>query len=415
MFPPFTPRPYTPPAPPAPPVVLPRPTMAAWGNIEIPSDTTVIAADARLVAVLSLYPASPPRPELNQWLSGDAVILRADAVLLSGGVLNIVISNAILEASAQLIASYVSGTTIPATWTLLVAAPELRMGSVLTQPGGGGGGDTAGINWLKWSQIGALNFTIDRSNIAGQMPLPLRGALWAILRHGRDIMLYGRNGVYKLIPAGNAYGYQPMLDIGLRSKRAVADCGPIVGGLHYFVDAHSRLWKVADGLELLDYREWLSGLSTIVLSFDPITRLLYLCDGTTGYVYNVETGSFGKGPATITAIGAQGGSLYVCASGAITVPNFAFSTDITDFKTRKGKTVHSFEVGVDTTLTLEGAIDYRLQKQASFLSTNWYPIDSRGQCYVNAYGYEFRFKVRATTGGWFHLDSVRVYGDVHAH
>lgn len=409
MFPPFQPRAYTPDSP-RPLLVLPRPKIAAWMDITIPADP--MSADAQLIAVLSLSIPPTRRPELDQWLvdeDEDGVVLEADAQLLSGGLLNDSITGAVLQAAATLLGSYVSGTTIVAASALLVASPELRVGGILVQSGATG--ETVGSNWLRWSKIGALDFTIDRSNVAGQAPLPVNGTIYAILQRGTIPVVYGRNGVFALQPAATSYGFRRLLDIGLKSKLAVTDTGEA----HYFVDAHARLWKYGDGLQLLDYREWLGGLSSPALSFNPQTRLLYICDGTLGYVYNVDSGSMGKGPATVTGIGSRSGSLSVVASGTMTIPVFAVTTDITDFGTRKMKSIQSLEVGVDTALTLQAAIDYRHYKSSAFLQTSWRTIDRRGQVFIACMGTEFRFLVKATSAGVFHLDSLKVNGVVHAH
>ena len=410
MYPPFRPRAYTPPAPPPSLVVLPRPQMAAWGDITIPADTTLLSADATLIAVLSLSIPPYRDPTLDQWLSGEEfVVLEADAELLSGGLLHTTIMDAVLDAAALLLGTYVSGTTIYAASALLAANAELRYGGALVQSGALG--EAVGSNWLRWSKIGALDFTIDRSNVAGQAPVPVNGPLYAILQRGNTLLAYGRNGVFVLQPAGISYGTRQILGIGLKSQLAVIDTGEA----HYFVDAHARLWKYGDGLQLLDYREWLSGLASPALSFNPQTRLLYICDGTLGYVYNVDSGSLGKGPATVTGIGSRSGSLYVTASGTMTIANFAITTDITDFGTRKMKSIQSLEVGVDTSLTLQAAIDHRHYKASSFLQTSWRTIDRRGQVFIACMGTEFRFLVKATGAGVFHLDSLKVNGVVHAH
>lgn len=402
MFPPFPQRPSTP-VPPQPLFVLSQPKIAAWMDITIFADP--IEANPAIIAVLSQFPTIPPDPALDQWFFPDPI--QADPALI-GSWGNITILDQIISASPSLIGSWVSGLIISPA--LLTANPELRFGGITIQTIVVG--ETAGSNWLRWSKIGSLDFAQDRSNVANQMPLPFRGAIWAILRRGSAIIVYGKNGAAVLNPAATAFGYTVLPLAGLKSKQAVVDTGEA----HFCVDSQGRLWKLSEQPpQLLDYREWLSTLTSPVLSYHPERRLLYLCDGTNGYVYNVDTGSMGKGPATVTGLGLQSGTLYAVASGTMTIPNFAYTTDITDMGTRKGKTVHSFEIGVDTTLTLEGAINYRLQKQASFLSTNWYPIDSRGQCYINAYGYEFQFKARATSAGWFHVDGLRVYGEVHAH
>jgi hypothetical protein len=315
-----------------------------------------------------------------------------------------------------------------ATGTLLLSGTGLRVVGVhasiatgtLTLSGllsafttqSAGIGETAGSNWLRWSKIGQLNFTIDRSNEAGQMPLPFRGALYAIMRRGASVIVYGKNGVALLSHGGVAFGYTVLLHVGLKSKQAVVD----TGDAHYFIDSKARLWKLTDGPpQLLDYREWLGGLGSPVMTFHPERRLLYMCDGTLGYVFNPDTNSLGKGPATVTGVGLQSGTLYVTASGAMTIPNFEITTDITDFGTRKAKSIQSLEVGLDSGLTIQAAIDYRHNKQAAFLTTNWYTVDSRGQVFIACLGYEFRFKLKATAAGVFHVDSLRVNGVIHAH
>jgi hypothetical protein len=388
--------------------VLSQPKIAAWMDITIPADP--LSADATLIAVLSLYPTTPRDTTLDQWLSGEtSVVLKADAKLLSAGVLEVTIFGSVFDAAALLLGRYVSGTTIVSTSTLLVASLELRVGGVSVQSSALG--EPVGSNWLRWSKIGSLDFTIDQSNIAGQMPLPTHGAIYQILQRDQAILVYGRNGVFSLNPVNMAFGYKQLLHVGLKSKQAVID----TGDAHYFIDALARLWTWDTGPQLLDYREWLGGLSSPVLSFNPNTRLLYLCDGTLGYVYNVDSHSFGKGPATVTGIDSLYGSVYVVASGTMTIPAFAITTDITDFGTRKMKSIQSLEIAADTTLTLQAAIDYRHDKAAAFLTTSWQTIDRRGQVFIACLGSEFRFLVKATSAGVFHVDSLIVNGVVHAH
>jgi len=364
-----------------------------------------MTADAKLIAVLSMYPAHPRDSSLDQTFFEG--VLEADAMLL-GVYLNIEITGNVLAAEGGLYGRYVAGVLVSSA--IMSANPELRYGGVSSQ--GGGVGEHAGSNWLRWSEIGVLDFTQTRSNVAGQMPLPFKGTIYAILKRGSAIMVYAKNGVAVLAPTGVAFGYTVLSNTGLKNKLAVID----TGDAHYYVDSKGRLYTVKNGPPtLLDYREWLVGLGAVAMAFNPDTRLLYIGDGTTGYLYNVDTGGFGKGPATVTGAGIQDGTLHAVASGTMTIPNFEIKTDVTDFGTRKGKSIQSLEVGLDSTLTIQAAIDYRHEKQSAFLTTNWYTVDGRGQVFIACMGYEFRFKLKATTAGVFHVDSLRVNGVVHAH
>ena len=53
-------------------------------------------------------------------------------------------------------------------------------------------------NWLKWSKIGDFDFTQDKSNIAGEMPLDWPGDIWHIGKLHKDIIVYGSGGITML-------------------------------------------------------------------------------------------------------------------------------------------------------------------------------------------------------------------------
>lgn len=382
--------------------------IATMWPVSITAEPFVIELSLR--GIYSSSTASDRDSTLDQTFAADAFEIELS---LHGEWLNKTFaSSALFEIELSLDGEWLDNITIASA--LFVIELDLNRGGTGAWLGGPTWTSTSGpqSNWVKWSQIGVLDFTQDRSNVAGQMPLPWKGAVWAIKRRGDRIVVYGKNGVATLVTGGTAFGYQTLPTAGLKSKLAVCDTGEA----HYFVDSQNRLWKLGQGLELLDYREWIATLgSTIAIVFNPDTRLLYIDDGTIGFVYNVDSGSMGKGPATVTGIGLQDGTLYVVASGTMTIPDFAITTGVEDFGTRKGKTVRYLEAAVDTTLTLQGSADYKLDKAGSFTSLDWYPFDSRGHCYLNCYGYEFRFKVRATSAGWFHLDRLSAWGVTHAH
>lgn len=426
MYPPYLPRPTVPPPPTPPLLVLPRPGVAAWHDVWI-VEGTIISADPAVVGVLSQY-LNPwtRRPELDQtWYDPDTFedddedddgdneeelgFITAEPALIGSWLQNTFFSP-IISASPSLVGTWAEGVGVSTSYSVIAGNAELLSGYITSQASAAPG-EAIGANWLRWSKIGVADFTIGRSNEAGQMPMPWQGSVWQIAQRGKQIIVYGENGVALLNSSGVTYGHSTVLKVGLKNKLAFCD----IGEAHYFIDSFSRLWKWGEGPQLLDYREWLATLTNPILAFDPNTRLLYICDGTNGYVYNVDTGSMGKGPATYTGIQQIGGTLYVTKSGAVSVANFAITTDILAVGPRKATTVRYVEANVDTTLTLQGSLDYRLEKHSSFLSTDWYPFDLRGHCWLNTYGYEFRVKVRATSGGWFHLDRLAVYGDSHAH
>lgn len=418
MFPPYPPRPSPPPVAPQPLIVLPLPKMAAWTSVSVTSTPLSI-----LVSIRGVYSSSGSEirdPDLDLFIDAQEIFGGdPDDNIFEGAHIELTLYGEWLDKTFR--AS--TGVTIPSievsvrgTWTksfTVVASPlviEVEFAPSWLGQWTSTGSTTSKLNWVRWSKIGQLDFTIDHSNVAGERPLDWKGTVQVLLWHGDKIIAYGSNGVSVLTPSGTNYGLQTISTRGIRGKQAVADCD----GVHYFVDRDAQLWKFGQGLEILDYSEYLGELGTsVVLSYDKLDQLLYICDGTKGFVFNPEAQSLGRGPANITGIVIQDGVRSITASAAITMPTFEITLDTYDLGSRKGKTVRSIEAGYDTSLVLEGSLNYRLENTGSLTSLGWYTFDKRGHCYLNSYGYEFQFSVRAPSAGWFRLDYLMVHGHVH--
>lgn len=267
-------------------------------------------------------------------------------------------------------------------------------------------------NWVKWSDIGYLDFTVGKDNVAGERPLDWKGFVYCVKKLGTKIAVYGENGVSFLVPAGTVFGMETVYRIGLKGKHAVSGDN----AKHFFVDNAGELWKVSDNLQKLGYAEYLNELNkSIVLSYDEERNLLYICDGVLGYIYNAATGSFGEGPENITGIGYRSGTEYVAASSAITTAPFEICTDIFDLGSRAGKTIFSVELGTDLTGALSVSVDWRRDKSSEFTQTPWYTVSAHGRAIVVAYGREFRFRVKAASYEYFELDYIKVNGVADAY
>jgi len=276
-------------------------------------------------------------------------------------------------------------------------------------------------NWIKWSNIGSLDFTIWKDNIAGERPMDWKGWIYAIKKLGNKVVVYGEGGVSMLVPTGTAFVLQTVYRIGLKGKQAVAGNESV----HFFVDTKGQLFIFGEAVskaslfeaasypEKLDYSEYLANMTNPVLSWDELNSLLYICDGTTGYVYNPRDKSLGKGPANITGISSQGGTLYVAAPATITTPVFEICTDIYDFNTRRGKTIRNVQLGADITKTLSVALDYRRDKATVFSTTDWRPVNAQGIAFITCFGQEFRVKVKSSAYEYFELDYLMISGKIH--
>lgn len=270
--------------------------------------------------------------------------------------------------------------------------------------------ETLHKNWVRWSNIGELDFTIWKDNIAGERPLDYNGWVYCLKKLGNKVIAYGQNGVSALVPVGNTYGLQSVYRLGLKGKHAV--CG--TDAEHYFVDVTGQLWRLADNIEKLDYSEFLSNLaSTAVLSYDQENGLIYLCDGGTGYVYSPSDKSLGEGPINITGIGSQSGTLYTAAASTISTPTFEICTDIFDFGTRKAKTIHNVQIGTDLTSTLSVAVDCRRDKSSTFETIPWREVNDDGVVHTTCYGNEFRFRIKSSSYEYFEIDYVTINGVIN--
>lgn len=270
-------------------------------------------------------------------------------------------------------------------------------------------------NWVAWSDIGAMDFTIGKSHEAGRKVMEWSGWTWAVKKLGNRAIAYGENGVTALFPDPDDpkdFGSDEIYRVGLKGKHAC--CGD--DKIHFFIDNKGQMFMFAESLTLLDYSEYLSDMATnLVMSYDPESGLVYICDGSLGYVYSSRTGSLGEGPVNVTGIYPQGGTLYVASPAAITTEPFEICTDIYDLGTRSGKNIYSLELGTDLTQTLSVAIDHRLDKSAAFETTDWYAVDARGMVFIPVYCQEFRIRARLATYEYFELDHIIVNHSINAH
>jgi hypothetical protein len=264
-------------------------------------------------------------------------------------------------------------------------------------------------NWVKWSKVGFLDFTIDQSNVAGERPVDWKGWIYSIRKLGDRIIVYGENGVTVIKPSDINMGMTTIYRIGIINPGAVSGDD----GVNFFVDKESKLLKIDNKVTLLDYSEFISKLGTVILTYDKRKELLYICDGTLGFVYGARTESFGQGPPNITGVDSQSGVLYVVAPDVIVTPKFNICTDIYDFGTRKPKTIETLEVGSDLTDDLYASVDYKVSYKDSFKQIPWFLVNPGGKSYPKCYGVEFRFRLKSFIYEYFEIDYLKIKGQIH--
>lgn len=295
--------------------------------------------------------------------------------------------------------AYIKGILVSAS--PFVATSSLK-GDITTQ--------SVGMGWVRWSNIGNLDFTVGRDNIAGERPLDWKGPVYLIKKLNNKVVVYGNSGISILVPAGNSFGLNTIYRVGLKGKNAV--CGDDTK--HFYIDDKGQLWRLGEGLDKLDYSEYLSAMSSsVVMNYDNAKNLVYICDGTLGYVYNPETKSLGAGYVNISGFGYQGDISYFTSPATIVTPPFEICTDIYDFGTRGPKTIWSVEVGTNLTQVLSVCINHRKDKAGSFSTTPWITTNAGGVAFIPCYANEFQIKVRAAGYEAFEIDYINVSGAIH--
>ena len=350
----------------------------------------------RSIAVMSFAPGSAPNldlalyfPWFNEDLDGLAVGSYGEFAPVLG------------DALSQLAVSSEGGIFVALVLDENTSALAVTSESyIYTQP--------AKANWIKWADIGSLDFTINRGGVAGERLLDWGGIVYQILQLGSKVIVYGLNGVSIMTPHGVSYGMQTIHRRGIKGRNACI-------GLdfeHFFIDDLGELYSVKDQLQLIGYKEYLSNMTSPVLSYDNSSELLYICDDTYGFVYNPKTQSLGEGPINITGIQRKNGISYIAAPSDIIVPVLEIWTDIVDFGTRDAKTIESIEVGTDLTRNLLTNIEFRNDKSSVFQRLSWEACNPAGISYLFCHGVEFRIGIKLTSFDYLEIDYLNIKGRI---
>ena len=129
-------------------------------------------------------------------------------------------------------------------------------------------------------------FRVLDQNLAGWCN-PGVGEVLRLFPLNRNVIVFGTEGIAVLTyhrEGPGAYGQAKILDLGIMDRNAVSGGPSIV----FFIDFRGDLWRLTSEMELqkLGYKEFLSSLSSIVLTYVEGFRELYLTDGDTSYVLN---------------------------------------------------------------------------------------------------------------------------------
>jgi len=363
-------------------------------GVSFPDGVSETAAST--IAVMSFAPGSAPNLDLAiyfTWFNEESDGLAVESYGEFAPVLSDCTSQLAVSSDGGLFVAIV----LDENTSELAVSSEAYM---YTQP--------AKANWIKWSHIGSIDFTINRGSVAGEALLDWSGLVYQILQLGTKVIVYGLNGVSIMTPHGISYGMQTIHRRGIKGRNACLG----LDSEHFFIDDLGDLYIIKEQLQLLGYREYLSKLTSPVLSYDNSSELLYICDDTYGFVYNPKTQSLGEGPVNITGIQQKNNITYIAAPSNIIVPVLEIWTDIIDFGTRDAKTIESIEVGTDLIRNLLVNIEFRNNKSSVFQRLSWEVCNPAGISYLFCHGVEFRIGLKLTSFDYLEIDYLNIKGRI---
>lgn len=368
------------------------------------ADTTLSAGDLeislRVINILSRYPSAPRDTTLDRTVNAEQFPLVELEVTVEGDYFNKAFDAGDIEIELSNTGSVIEGEVISLE-PLEIAISVSSLGTAL---------DNALKGWVAWSKIGSLDFTIDQTNVAGKRPMTWKGRVLDILKLGSSVVVYGEGGVSLMSPNDIRWGLQEVHPFGIVSKGAVAGNSTA----HYFIDTRHKLMELSEsGPKVLDYSEFLGVLTNPILRLDEDSGFLYICDGTYGFVYSTQSQSFGSGPANLTGIGSQSGTLYTVGDGDIEIPTLYICTDIYDLGNRKPKTINTVEIGTNLATALQVMVESRAHNNREFIKSKWALVNPSGIAYIPCYGIEFRFHLRSYTYEYMEIDYLKVHGVIH--
>lgn len=269
-------------------------------------------------------------------------------------------------------------------------------------------------NSIAWSNIGELDFTVGQDNVAGNMPIDSKGYVLAIeqLATSNLIYVYSENGIAQISPKGVYYSRKEISNLGVKSKHSVVN----TGDTQYFISTNNNLYRINSdsSVTLLGYSEFLISLIDPVMSYDNFNKYIYICDGTNGFIYSVDSDCLTVGPPNVTSIHYRDDEFIVGAPADIVIPDFILVTDVYDMGTKKEKTIFEFIVNSSDPTGLELSIDYKILMDEEFVTLPYVDVGPFGVVKRPCFGREFRFRVKGTgVAETFKIESITVNGVIH--
>jgi len=257
-------------------------------------------------------------------------------------------------------------------------------------------------SYIGWSDIGNVDFTLDRRGVAGYKHAEFRGGVHEVKQLGNGVVVYGENGI-GFLKATTApittFGYNKIAAFGIMNEGAIAGNEFI----HVFVSNEGDLYRVTyEGgmpkLEVLGFRHLLDSDSDVIVSFLPgsnseATGDFYISDGSYSYLLT----SYGLSqanqiPTSVVRVDGVAKGFFTEGDS-----DFVAVTNVLDFGFRARKTIQAIEVGCSGSGTYSVALDYRNTPSEAFNTTQYVELNNQGIVTLVCGGIEFRLRLAYDT------------------
>jgi hypothetical protein len=245
------------------------------------------------------------------------------------------------------------------------------------------------------------------------MPMSFQGEVLRAEALGKSIMVFGEDGVCCMIPRTieDVHTFQllefaPLRRIGLKGRGAVAvnaGDGTDESGELLFVDTQGWLWHVDTKLQpkKLGYKEFFSGMGTVVGSYHAYEDEFWFSDGTVTYVWNRS--GLGQAPQDYisTVFADQTGTTYATID-PIETASTTYSLTTHPFNSGAPGMSSINEIAVLHTglVDPEVALSYRYIDTATgtpvWGTTSYVRLNEQGFAHIKVTADEFKVHVRGT-------------------
>lgn len=268
-----------------------------------------------------------------------------------------------------------------------------------------------GHDIVAWTKIGSLEWEFTLGNEVGWAPMPWMGQVLGLLPLGKEIVVYGSNGLVKLAPSKEpvaTFGAQDFGDIGVLNRNCFA--GDTTAQLFvgtdynlYFVMPERALSGEGKLPSRLGYSQWMSKLDNPIVTFDPSHRHWWIGDAKHCYVFTED--GLGESSETPTHLSRYDGQLL-----GLTVSHHPHKAIVTtgpiSFDSRGIKTLMCVEGDISSKTKVYGSTLFRTNYDREVRESKSILLDPRGAYFPVISGTEIQVRLQTEDFHNFRLSKM---------